>query len=288
MIQFGSTSICTMTMTTNDSPCFGMGVEDLTLNGAGISNVGGIQNSHSQERSYVNRVRLVNIAGIGLDIETTGGGQNSGPYSNITFSGYGTSSQCAQILGTGPSRGIHGLTCTGAGGSVGIYLNGTGNSLEDISVSDFTDGILIGKTTETYDVKGNVLINVIGNSDVTNVVHISAASSHIVSDLSILQASRNGATDTILDDGISSTVTDSNVAIYAIGETLGCGASSCYYNRFTTASQSTNVPTWLVGNGEASGSCTSQNGALYSNNSSSGSGKRTLYVCVSGTWTVLE
>jgi len=290
MIEFGSSAVCV------NNICDGIGVENLTLDGNGVS-VGGIRNKSSQERSYVNDVSLVNISGTGLDVETSNGsGQDSGPYSNITFIAGSTSAVCANIFGYGATHGIHGIKCTGTGlnDPVGIYLASNGNSLEDVYVDGFADGIRIVSGSQT--VQGNVVVNVTGGTDVTNVVHICGTlgvdcGSTNIGDLTILQVSKNGAQNAILDEltptysgstGQPTLVTDNSVAIYAIGDpnSSGYGGTS----RFTTATQSVNVPAWMVGNGPASGSCTNKNGTLYSNN---GSGS-TLYVCVAGAWNVVK
>ena len=154
-----------------------------------------------------------------------------------------------QNFGTGPTRGIHGLTCTGNGGAGGIYLDGSGNTLEDISLSNFADGIVVGynPTTTEYAAKGNVVLNVIGASSITNVVHICGSAIgdcpsgfKTVSDLSILQVTQNGATYTIEDGAIPvssgsgpTLVTDSQLAILFIGGE----PSPTGYSRFTTASR---------------------------------------------------
>jgi hypothetical protein len=75
MISFGSSSLCS-------SPCSGISVENLTLNGAGQS-IDGIDNALSQDASYVDHVSLFRIRGTGLAI--SGNANHSGPYSNITF-----------------------------------------------------------------------------------------------------------------------------------------------------------------------------------------------------------
>lgn len=136
------------------------------------------------------------------------------------------------------------------------------------------------------------MFNVTGDSTVTNVVHVcgglDGCGSNNVGDLTLLQIARNSeGTNTIVDSltpsGSSwSTVTDNQVAIYALGESKssnGYGGNGA--PRFTTAAQST--PTWLVGNGTPSSSC-SVNGTMYSNN---GIGLHTLYVCVAGSWVAL-
>jgi hypothetical protein len=228
-----------------------------------------------------------------LDIEASGAGQNSGPYSNITFQSSSSTAVCAKVIGVEDTRGIQNLKCIGGGGPVGIYLDGSGNTLEDVSVSGFEDGILIG---DSQNARGNVVLNVTGSSSVTNVVHICGSTSTTncpgglaVSDLSILQVNRNSATYTVRDDSIatgvgSSLVTDNQVAIYAIGQPM---AGSAGYSRFTTASKSDYVPSWLVGSGAPSGSCTTnlQTGTLYSDMSSA---THTLWICNGTSWTVVK
>ncbi len=182
---------------------------------------------------------------------------------------------------------------------MGIYLAGQGSTLEDISITGFVDGIVVENNSDGTAATGNAIINVSGASGMTNVVHICGNGNSLIQDcpvtsavtnLSVLQVSTGGTSGTggasyaIEDDnvpissGSPTLVSDSQVAIYAIGESMNSG-----FSRFTTASQSVNVPAWLVGNGVASGSCTNKNGTLYSNVGTSGSA--TLYACVAGTWT---
>jgi hypothetical protein len=292
MITFGSTTGTDSIHCTQQGPyiCNGMGIENLTLDGNNNSNVNGIENIAAQERGYVDHVSFVNFNGIGLCVGTggttvcggvtTGGqGTNSGPYSNMTFlagTGGGTPI-CAKIGGIADTRGIHNFKCTGSGqtGTAGIYLDASGNSLEDISVSKFTDGISIGHNA-SLTARGNVLRNVTAVSNITNVIHI--YNNNNVSDLTLLQVSKGGATYTIEDDTISvasggpTRLTDNQVAIYSIGEPMSGGLS-----RFTTSAQ---VPAWLVGSVVPSSSCII--GTLYSDKSSS---DPTLYVCTGpSTW----
>jgi hypothetical protein len=298
MITFGSTIPndpfqCTQQKNSNTYICNGMGVENLTLDGHNHSTVNGIKNITAQERSYVDHVSFVNFNGTGLCVGTggttvcggvtTGGqGTNSGPYSNMTFlagTGGGTPT-CAEIVGNADTRGIHNFKCTGPTnpiGTAGIYLDASGNSLEDISVSNFTDGIRIG---QKYKAIGNVLRNVAGVSNITNVVHI--YNTNTVSDLSLLQVNKGGANYTVEDDTIPAgsggfTQLIDQAAIYAIGEPMSGGLS-----RFTT---STKVPAWLVGSGTPSTNCAV--GTLYSDTSTSDS--TTLWVCTAlNTWTNVD
>jgi hypothetical protein len=190
------------------------------------------------------------------------------------------------------------LKCIGSSGiGTGIYLAGNGTFLEDVYVDGFYDGILLGYNPlipGEQSTAGNVLVNITGGPNVTNVVHLcgyfgGSCGNNNVTDLTVLQVKKNGPSGTtaILDEespsasGQATKVLDSSVAIYAIGES---GAAYGGVSRFTTATQSANVPTWLVGNGApstASSSCNNENGTLYSNNAN---GSPTLYVCVANAW----
>jgi hypothetical protein len=74
MISLGRPSHC--------SPCTGISVENLTLDGQGQT-IDGIDNGFAQDLSYVDHVGLYRILGSGLAISGTA--NNSGPYSNINF-----------------------------------------------------------------------------------------------------------------------------------------------------------------------------------------------------------
>jgi hypothetical protein len=170
MIQMGATtglSSCPLINGTNI--CSGVAVEDLRLDGGGLGVIG-IANAQSQELSYVNRVTFYRVRGTGLLVGggTSGGSgaQNSGPYTNIRFeypSGTPTSSTlCAWISGA-PTRGIHGLTCSNSTAtlpSVAVNVDSNNNSIEDIYISGFADGIDIGSNANA---QGNVLLNITGN-----------------------------------------------------------------------------------------------------------------------------
>jgi len=71
MIQFGGTS----TFACSPSPCTGISVEHVTLDGANSTTVTGIENANSQDQTYVDHVTLWQILGTGLYIH--GNAQNS-------------------------------------------------------------------------------------------------------------------------------------------------------------------------------------------------------------------
>jgi hypothetical protein len=108
MLQFGAG---TGTFACSPSPCTGIGVEHLQLDGNNQT-LTGIENAQSQEQSYVDDVTLFRVLGKGVYIH--GSAQNSGPYSNIVYDTNGVASStaiCVSIQSvSGGTRGVHGLT----------------------------------------------------------------------------------------------------------------------------------------------------------------------------------
>jgi hypothetical protein len=225
---------------------------------------------------------------------------NSGPYTNITFDtgGYsGTSSTvCAQILNayamlTG-TKGIRGLRCKSENqdAPAAVLLDSSNNSIEDVTIVGFFDGILVGKNASA---QSNVLINIIGDtlgqlSSPVNAIHIS--NHNMVTDLSIVGVSNilsGTATYTIEDDVTlpsgSQNIADASVGIYAIGESIGGG-----YSRFTT---SPSVATWAVGTSRPTSTSCSR-GSLYSCTTALNNGNQcsnALWVCgPSRTWVAIQ
>lgn len=294
MIQFGD-SHC-------GSNCFRISVEDLTLNNSvnNDASLGGILNLNSQELTYARRISLLGITGVGLQngapTGPIGGPQNAGPYEQIYYSS--NSGTCAQIYGAS-MRGIHGITCIGntttpiAGGA--IQIDSSSNSLEDVYVNGYTDGVLIGSQATTNSRSwGNVVFNVNGGSSVTDaLIHLCgttgghspcpSTSSIGVQDTSILGATSGTSTaKTIYDDASQTPISDTHVAMYALGDAIGTGGLS----RFTT---SLSAPSWFSGPNQATNNfaCSAAKGSLYS---TSGSGSGTIWACVGSTaqWKLLH
>jgi hypothetical protein len=254
MIQFGYSSCSAL--------CPAISIENLVLDGQGQS-VSGIVNQYSQDHSFVDHVGLYRILGTGLLV--SGSAENSGPYSNIAFDTDGsatTSTVCAQILAvSGGTHGIHGLTCKSSSTAyppAAVLLDSSGNSLEDIAVSGFSDGVLVGSNASALS---NVLINIIGDTTrrpvatPVNAIHISSANP--VEGLAIKGVSNSQlpGTYTIQDDLTALHLLDQYVAMYAAGKSSGGG-----YVRFTT---SPNAPHWVTGKNSPSASpCV--RGSLYS------------------------
>lgn len=243
MIQMGDGVHCPAT----GHICHGVSVEDLTLDGEGQQGVNAITNMNSQELSYVSHVKFYQILGTGLSV--SGSAQNSGPYTDITFDTGGSApvagTACAQIVGLGGTRGIHGLTCISetVAPQAAVYLDSSNNSIEDVIIEGFTDGIRVGSQAAAHS---NVLLNIDGDTVLItqtqappsiNVIHVTNISS--VSDLSMMGIRNTGSGFTIRDDLTTTNLSDPAVAMYALGE-----AGSSGYSRFTT---SPNATTWAVG-----------------------------------------
>jgi hypothetical protein len=260
--------------------CHAISVEDLTLDGEGQSNVNGILNSNSQELSYVNHVKFFQIIGTGLSV--SGNAQNSGPYTNLTFDTGSitpsSSTTCAQIEGLNGTRGIHGLTCISStnGPTAAVYLDSSNNSIEDVRVLGFYDGILVGSQAAAHS---NVLFNIYGDTTTrglmppVHVVHISK--NKTVTDLTIMAVNNPLGNPiegeySIEDDETSTFIGDPYVALYGLGEPSG-GA----YSRFTT---SPNAATWAVGstNLPTTGCTTTNLGSVYS---ATATGSGSVWVC---------
>jgi hypothetical protein len=309
IIQFGEptgTYTCSTTDSGTNGVCFHISVEDLTLNnalssgGAANSNIDGVLNLNSQELTYVRRVNLYGITGTGLQVGYTNypfQAQNSGPYQSISYNvptGI-TGKYCAQIYGAG-TRGIHGIKCNGDSGTAGILIDSGSNSIEDVYVNGFTDGILLGSQSSTNSrAWGNLISNITGGTSITNLVHICGSSAtgncpgspvSLPRDNTVLAlTSDNDSSSTYsVVDGVSNssltTATDASLAIYALGEPVSTGSS-----RFST---SPSVPAWFVGSTQTpTGTCSP--GSIYSATGTSGSG--TLWGCLtsgSSTSWVLE
>jgi hypothetical protein len=332
MIQMGATT-STQTYkcpgTGTSLICFAVGVEDLRLDGQGNSVIG-ILNDASQEQSYVNRVTMYQVetagllvggtvAGTGSTVVANSHAQNSGPYTNIRFEILSTSTYsptastiCVQIMGS-TTRGVHGLSCHNSSSTTpnaAIYLDALNTTIEDVYVSGFTDGIVVGADAAaggTYE-NGSILLNIAGSLS-GNLVHIcnpeasnsgncanTSTTGVTVSDLSILSASNpNTATgaESIQDDETNTPLKgangDTHVGTYILGEQIEINTSPATY-AFSRFSTSPRVPTWASGSGlptTSAGGCNSAtNGSLYSN--TGGASGSTLYACVAGKWTDID
>jgi hypothetical protein len=298
---------CLCPIARNGPGCFGVGVQDLLLDGSQLAgtSVNGIFNSSTQEMGYVDHVTMNNIEGIGLRIYGVNSG-GSGPYSNIVFNA-GPNAKPGTIANGGTAcvdvqaliRGIHGISCTAAGLSgspaAAIYVDGGlvassndggGNTIDDVHVDGFQDGILLGAQSSA---PGYILTNINGSNvnhakDLKNVVHIcgSPAVAPCPSIPFVLfNEALNGigssaaGVNTIEDDLTQTVLTDSSVAMYIVGAPFTTGSTVVGYSRFTTSPKLT---TWGAGTAGALGSCpSSANGSLFSR--TNGSPGSTLYVC---------
>jgi hypothetical protein len=273
MIQMGPNSGDPLFVACNSATgCTEVGIENLELaggtNGASVS---GIINGQSQDMSYVNRVSMYQIGGIGLKVWNNA--ENSGPYTDISFNDGelgGTSTECAELDVT--TLGIRGLNCQGS------------------SSTAATTAVLVDAPNNTIkDAYSDILFNISGGTNLTNLVHIETGSPN-PQNISIMGVHNNGgaSVNTIQDSVTSTYLDDSYIAMYALGVS---GVSGNGYSRFTT-STNTNTVTWGTG-GTVPASCSK--GSLFSctggssctSNSScvSGSSGSGVYVCTaSGVW----
>jgi hypothetical protein len=292
MIQLGDPG--NQTCTSNPGVCTNVTVEGLSLSYQGSGQtIDGILNLDAQEMSFARRVGIYGFKGIGLRVgylsPYNAKAQNSGPYEQLYISSGSGGGSCAQVYGTG-TRGIHGITCVGSSNTGGgILIDSSSNSIEDVYVSGFADGILVGsQTTAGVKAWGNLLSNINGGGASSNLVHLCSSSpsgncngSIAAQDITVLGVSSSGG-NTIVDDNVltssspvtSTILTDSTVAMYALGEpVLINGTATFGSSRFTT---SPSVPAWFVGTTQTPGSpCTP--GSLYS----ATSGAKTLWGCIS-------
>jgi hypothetical protein len=307
MIDMGSSSIT------------GSSIEHLKLDGNGLL-VNGIVNNNCGDSCYVTDV---NFSGFG---KATGGGPTtaltigaaaagSGPYTNLNYgtNGVCSSSGCpACVTIQASTRGLHGITCSGAQDTTGlkgvaIFVGAGNNTIEDAHLESFADGIDIGNDPSVSTVSNVLISNVSAsgpNRDVINVVHIcgpnggtsSCPANFIATDVTILHAtngldSHSTSTNVIQDDvsgvavGITPANTASTVGMYALGEPyLDSNSNIVAVPRFTTApgsnaadiigSTSVGVPTWAIGSSAppASSSCTSYTAGALYSNTSGASG----------------
>jgi hypothetical protein len=291
--------------------CVGVGVQDLTLNLNGGSIQYGIYNATSQETSYVDNVVL---NGVGNSTTITSAleiavvpsrpsSSNSGPYSNLICNiaaGARAETRCVDLLAH--TRGVHGVTCNGGAASptAAIYLDSDANTIQDVYVNGFVNGIYVGSQAQTLSTlpqsPSNVLYNINGGSSVTNLIRISSntttstkpvcpgGSPHqAVCDLTIMNVTA-AANTTILDElnppGLTVTGGDANIGVYILGGQIGSTATTpLQYTRFSTSPR---VPTWGTGTSAPSSTCTAT-GSLFSNVSTGASGG--LYACIGSNWT---
>lgn len=164
-----------------------------------------------------------------------------------------------------------------------LYIDAPNNSLEDVAIQGGSsqDGVSIGSHGAAYN---NVLFNVSGVG-LHNVVHI-VKGANTVSDITMMGISQSSGTNSIQDDlsgtATGTTLTDSSVGIYILGEPVQGGGGNVGYSRFTTSpnanANDVGAVTWLVGSSPPSGG-TCAAGSLYSCTNGSNCMLDTLYGC---------
>jgi hypothetical protein len=323
MIEMGSSNC------PSPQGCTSVAVERLDLDGTQSSTAMGIDNTHSVDSSYVDDVNFHHFSLTGLHIAAA----NSGPYSNVTYAAKSaatcnSSDACPMCVDLeAQTKGLHGVTCLGNAttgqkvtsqyGPPGIQVNASNNSIEDVHIEAFWDGIEVGNTSTTQPIGNIVVSNVTGSESndcspcqVTNVVHICGQHPHdttdfgecqvttgTVEDVTILQvtskvlSSSHAGTTTVEDDATSTSIQACftcelpfSTPFYGLGEPDG--GPTAAYSRFAGnpaqsggnyGPQTTPVPTWSVGSASINGTPCLTVGALYSN--IVGSSGNIIYVC---------
>jgi hypothetical protein len=250
MIEMGPPNSC-------QSPLYtGIAIEHIQLYTQGTG-YGGIDNECAGTGSYVNDVQVsgfpntpTNLGGTALTIGS--GAIGSGPYTDIsviaapggphgTNCGSGAPALSCVVLGA-QTRGLHGLTCLGsettAGqGGVGIKVNASNNSIEDVHLESFFDGIEIGDTTASP--VSNIFVSNIETgstgtcspSNTTTAVHICGPTSANTTNYPVcLNHGNSGSVTDVAMLGISN---DTNEPVNSIQddqtETIidGCASTDC-------------------------------------------------------------
>jgi hypothetical protein len=333
IIEMGGPNALGYDLCPANSYCTSVAIEHLILGGNGsLVTVGGIDNQHSQGGSYVNDVVFNSFVMTGLLIGA--GGANSGPYSNIVYYAF----TCTQNSCPTPScidleaqtQGVHGVSCLGNNGTdvknkgAGIIVNASNNSIEDVHVESYWDGIQVGPTANVANV---VISNVAGwttggttGGSTTNTVHIcgpnswnsssfgNCGGSNGTKDITILHAMI--AADfppqtTVVDDVSQNAIVGCNsrgpgcatplsTAIYVLGE-QDPSTTNLAYSKLASTPATMNgnyqnnpitsyIPTWGVNSIPPPNNYCSPIGAIYSNNNAAHSGS-SVYVCnASGQW----
>jgi len=301
---------CTTTYT-------GIGIEHLQLVTQGTlgSYYGGIDNECAGPSSYVSDVKIggnpgpTNQTSLGGNALTIGpGATNSGPYTDLLVlaapgPGCGVNNppalNCVSVQTQ--TRGIHGISCLGStvtgAESAAILVNGSNNSIEDIHVEAFYDGVGLGNTTSSPI--GNLFVSNVtggvscpnGTVSVMNAVHIygSVTSATIVG-----VSNENKPAVSIQDDETPTTIQNCNGEGCAFPITSGMyilgrpnGSTIGQYSRFAVnpanptvyGNSSTVVPTWGMGNSTAPQGMCYTPGAIFSYTATTGGGG--VYLCTS-------
>jgi hypothetical protein len=288
--------------------CNGISIEHLGLDGKSVSGLDGIDNYFAQELNNVNDVTLMNIAGTGLKLvggitvtlsnnsTEMEGANNSGPYTDISFTGSGT---CLSIQGTNNTRAVNGLHCNGTSANPAILLDGSNTMLQNVYIDvnyTGTDGIAIGtRATAENDVLLNVSAPKVADA-------VDVYTTFTPADLTLMGIS-GGTTNAIYDRVTGSqipatTTSNPSVALYILGEPL-CSSTPCPntsgsnvlgYSRFNGSGS---APAWFQGTGlpTSGGACNGivANGSLYSvAPKDPGVSGATLWACIATKWSALS
>lgn len=200
----------------------GCRVMDLRLDCNNIAGTTGVYSERINENSGIYRCSISNYASRGIQIAQPGSG---GTPQHFTiddveiYSGSGTGASAIGLdvamtsLGT-VFREIRSITVFATGFTQltkAIKIDGANGALQGIHVENAVDGVLIGSVLGCF---GLSVRDVDGMTNVTNLVHLSNA--HGSRSIVFMDLSPNGATNSLVDDRFSNTIT-TDIGLYVVG-----------------------------------------------------------------------
>jgi hypothetical protein len=197
-------------------------VSGMHLDCNGISGSIGVYSERIQENSGVYRMSISNFGSRGIKIGQPGSGGQAQHFTIDDveiFSGSGTGASAIGLdiamtsLGT-VFREIRSVTVNASGFTqltTAIKIDGANGALQSIHIENAVDGILIGSVLGCF---GLSVRDIDGNSNVTNVVHLSNA--HGSRSIFFADLALGGATNTLVDDRFSNTIT-TDIGCYIVG-----------------------------------------------------------------------
>lgn len=199
------------------SAVFGCRIENMTVDCNNIAGTTSIYSERINEQSGVFRCLAKNYVAFGIRINNPGTGTPAQQYSIDDVECYAGSSAGAGGIGLAANcnpRFISRVTSINqfVKSTTAIQLDAVTARISDIHVENATNGVLVGSVNACG---GSVFENITGHSDVTNLMVWSNATAQ--NPLTAMGLVPNGATNTLVDQGRSNTMSGFAVDLYAVG-----------------------------------------------------------------------
>ena len=227
-------------------PCFGVQVENLTIDCNSVTGCIGGYNAYAEEQSWFRRVAILNAAQAGLWIDYNppygaGGSpsyeqQNSGPYSDIEVlpgAAAVANTYCVRLGQVPAFRALAGVTCNAVGYSVipttAIFMDGTGGEVRDVHVEHFTNAITVGTPFAVTDL---TITNIETGPENATSISLPATGSPQPQNITISSVTNSTMGGNVLVDacnGVTMAAT-SGLGFYATGPGT-CGQQTIYTTR---------------------------------------------------------